>query len=86
MANKNLCPRCGSHDIVEYETTIECMKCHFEFKKENLADLDDEDILSVQEMKDILDELGLNQDSDKLTKMKEIFDIEDSFNQKKHKN
>ena len=62
------------------------MECNLEFQKENSIDLDDEDVLSVQEMKGILDELGLKQDSNKLTKLKDILDTEESFDHNKHKN
>lgn len=74
MAKKHLCPRCGSTKIVEYDTTFECRECNLEFKKENLEKVDDENLLSVQEMKGILDKLGLKQDLDKLTKLKDILD------------
>ena len=74
MAKKHLCPRCGSTKIVEYDTTFECRECNLEFKKENLENIDDENLLSVQEMKGIIDKLGLKQDLDKLTKLKDILD------------
>jgi rubredoxin len=86
MANKQLCPRCGSTKIVEYDTTFECRECNLEFKKENSIDLEDEDVLSVQEMKGILDTLGLKQDSNKLTKLKDMLDMDESFDHNKHKN
>lgn len=86
MANKQLCPRCGSAKIVEYDTTFECRECNLEFKKENLVDLEDEDVLSVQEMKGMLDELGLKQDPNKLTKLKDMLDMKESFDHNKHKN
>lgn len=81
-----LCPRCRSTKIVEYDTTFECRECKLEFKKENLVGLDDDDLLSVQEMKGILDELGLKQDPDKLTKLKDMLDMDESFDQNKQKN
>ena len=83
MANKHLCRRCGYTNILEYDTTFECKECNLEFEKENLLDLDDEDLLSVQEMKGILDELGLKEDPDKLTKLKDTFDIKESFDHNK---
>ena len=86
MANKQKCPRCGSTNIVEYDTTFECRECNLEFKKENLVGLDDEDLLSMQEMKGILDELGLKEDPDKLRKLKDILDMKDSFDHHKQKN
>ncbi|MHA1107310.1 MAG: hypothetical protein ACTSPN_16585 [Promethearchaeota archaeon] len=86
MANKQKCPRCGSTKIVEYDTTFECRECNLEFKKENLGGLDDADLLSVQEMKGILDELILKEDPDKLTKLKDMLDVDDSFNDNKQKN
>ncbi|MHA1669039.1 MAG: hypothetical protein ACTSV5_00520 [Promethearchaeota archaeon] len=87
MANKQkLCPRCGCAEIIEYDTTFKCKECNLEFKKEMIGDLDDEDLLSVQEMKGILDELGLKEDPDKLTKLKDIFDIKGSLNHNKQKN
>lgn len=86
MAKKHLCPRCGSTKIVEYDTTVECRECNLEFKKENLENVEDENLLSIQEMKGILDELGLKQDLDKLTKLKDMLDMEESFNNNKHKN
>jgi len=86
MANKQVCPRCGSSKIVEYDTTFGCRECNLEFQKEISLDLDEEDVLSIKEMKGILDELGLKQNSNKLTKLKDVLDMKESFDQNKHKN
>lgn len=44
------CPRCKTADIIEYHDRIECRLCHSEFLKQHFARVDDEDILSVQEI------------------------------------
>ena len=83
MANKLLCPRCGSAKIVDYDTTFECRKCNLEFKKDNLVDLEDEDRLSVQELKGILDGLIPKEEPAKLTELKDILDKDEFFNHNK---
>ena len=83
MANKLLCPRCGSAKIVDYDTRFECRNCHLEFKKDNLVDLEDEDLLSVRELKGILDGLIPKEEPNKLTELKDILDSDESFNHNK---
>jgi hypothetical protein len=71
------CPRCGSHKIVEYDLTFECLNCKSEFKISKSLDLNKEDILSIQEMKGILDGLGLNGDKNRAKELKKILDSEE---------
>ncbi|MFX1315693.1 MAG: hypothetical protein ACFE9T_07505 [Promethearchaeota archaeon] len=51
MPAKFHCPRCKSKEILEYDTFIECKKCNLEFDKKFLGKIDDENILSRQELK-----------------------------------
>ena len=83
MANKRLCPRCGSAKIVDYDTTFECRNCNLEFKKDNLVNIEDEDLLSVQELKGILDGLIPKDEPNKLTELKDILDRDETLNYKK---
>jgi len=49
------CPRCKSKNVINYEDTIECVKCKLEFYKKDLIDIKDEStILSIQEKKNII--------------------------------
>ncbi|MFX0136116.1 MAG: hypothetical protein ACFFDN_20920 [Candidatus Hodarchaeota archaeon] len=50
------CPICRSTEIIEYDDYIECLDCGLEFFKEFVEDeIDDEDILSEQELKGFID-------------------------------
>lgn len=48
------CPSCKSKEVIEYDEFIECTSCHLEFFKEGLDKIDDENQLSVQELKGIV--------------------------------
>ncbi|NVM35483.1 MAG: hypothetical protein HWN81_07795 [Candidatus Lokiarchaeota archaeon] len=52
---KFLCPRCKSEDILEFDDFISCNKCDLDFDKEFLGVIDNENILSRQELKGIID-------------------------------
>ena len=43
------CPRCQQNKVIDLGETIECTICHLEFQKEDLLNLDQDQILSVQE-------------------------------------
>ncbi|MFX1322958.1 MAG: hypothetical protein ACFFAQ_15075 [Promethearchaeota archaeon] len=45
------CPRCGSSNLINYGKIFECTNCHLEFYKEIDEDIEDENRLSLQEMK-----------------------------------
>jgi hypothetical protein len=62
---------------VEYEFSFECLNCKSEFKIHHEEEIKDEDILTIQEMKGILDELGLSEDKTRSERLKEILDIKD---------
>ncbi|MFX1569011.1 MAG: hypothetical protein ACFFCV_11670 [Promethearchaeota archaeon] len=57
MSNKKKyhCPRCKNENIVEFANYIHCPKCTRDFEKELLGTIDDEYILSRQEMGGFLD-------------------------------
>ncbi len=48
------CPACKSKEVIEYEEYIECTSCHFEFFKEGLDEIEDENQLSIQELDGIV--------------------------------
>ena len=48
------CPACKSKEVIEYDEYIECTSCHFEFFKEGLDEIDDENKLSIQELDGIV--------------------------------
>ena len=82
MANRT-CPRCGSTKIVEYEFSFECLNCKSEFKLNYDDGIKDEDMLTIQEMKRILDELGLSEDKTRSTLLKEILDDKNDSKKKR---
>lgn len=82
MANRT-CPRCGSTKIVEYEFSFECLNCKSEFKLNYDDGIKDEDRLTIQEMKRILDELGLSEDKTRSTLLKEILDDKNDSKKKR---
>ncbi|MCK4687945.1 MAG: hypothetical protein KAT66_07430 [Candidatus Lokiarchaeota archaeon] len=49
------CPRCGSSSLINYGKTFECTNCHLEFYKELDEDIEDENRISLQEMKGFID-------------------------------
>jgi hypothetical protein len=55
MGSAYHCPACKSSDIIENEGTIHCPKCKLDFNKEHLGKIDDENILSVQELGGFVD-------------------------------
>jgi transposase-like protein len=73
MSRKS-CPRCGSTKIVEYEFSFKCLNCKSEFKIDKEAKIEAEDMLTIQEMKGILEELEINEDREKVNQLKEILD------------
>ncbi len=44
------CPRCQSRDVIDYGDYIHCLNCELDFNKELIGQIDDEDILSRQEL------------------------------------
>jgi len=52
MPSVNRCPACDSEDIIDYGDLIECGRCGLEFFKESIeSDIDEENLLSEQELK-----------------------------------
>lgn len=43
------CPRCNKNKVIDLGDTIECTICNLEFQKDDLLNLDQDQILSVQE-------------------------------------
>jgi hypothetical protein len=82
MANRT-CPRCGSTKIVEYDFSFECLNCKSEFKLNHEDEIEDVDMLTIQEMKGILDELGLGEDKTRSTRLKEILDDKNDSKKKR---
>lgn len=54
---KYRCPRCQNIAIIEYELSIECPYCKLEFDKRDFEKFDDENILAIEEKKDIVEKL-----------------------------
>ena len=55
IKNKLHCPRCGNtSDLVVYDETFDCIKCKLEFRKKDLEEFDDEDILSIEELSQLV--------------------------------
>ena len=56
MPSKYRCPLCNADDIIEYEKTIECPHCGRKWHKDFISgEIDEENILSDQELKGFLD-------------------------------
>ena len=53
--NGYICPRCGSRDISEFDDFISCNKCNLDFDKKFLGVIDNENILSRQDLKGTVD-------------------------------
>ena len=52
MPSELRCPVCHSEDIIEFDDYIHCLSCKLEFFTEFLgSDIDEENILSTQELK-----------------------------------
>ena len=49
------CPRCKNENVIEFEEFIHCSKCDRDFDKELIGVVEDEYILSHQELGGILD-------------------------------
>jgi len=49
--SKLRCPRCKDKNLEEFGGKLVCSKCKQEFNKKSLLSLDEDDILSNQEMK-----------------------------------
>jgi hypothetical protein len=43
------CPRCLGDCLINYEETVECVKCQLEFDKKDLENLESDQILAVSE-------------------------------------
>ena len=50
MNDKNYCPRCGNHSVINYMDTFECPRCRLEFLNDSLRNFEPENILSIQEI------------------------------------
>ena len=55
--NQNHCPRCQNIAIIEHPDSIECPYCDLEFYKTDFNKLNDENILSIQEKKNFIDNI-----------------------------
>jgi hypothetical protein len=56
MPSEYSCPSCNSKNIIVYDDHIECTECNLSFFIEDLdSDMDDENILSEQEVRGFLD-------------------------------
>ncbi|KKL21581.1 hypothetical protein LCGC14_2444020 [marine sediment metagenome] len=74
------CPACKSKEVIEYDEYIECTSCHFEFFKEGLDKIEDENQLSIQELDGIVgafDELASENGRDKFSRALDEDDSED---------
>lgn len=80
MARKS-CPRCGSTKIIEYELSYKCLDCKSEFSKNIEDKIEAENLLTIQEMKGILEELGIDEDKERAGRLKEILEDKDNSKQ-----
>jgi len=56
MPSEYYCPNCKSENVIVYDDHIECNDCGMSFSREILdSDMDDESILSEQELKGFID-------------------------------
>ncbi|MFX0106155.1 MAG: hypothetical protein ACFE75_11775 [Candidatus Hodarchaeota archaeon] len=63
------CPNCQSGDIIEYDDYIECLNCGLEFFKEFInGEVDEENLLSEQELKAFADSFEELKDDEKRKK------------------
>lgn len=65
------CPKCGTKDISEYQDTFECKQCRdddgmpFEFKKDLIGKIPDDEILTIREMDSLTGAFEELRDSEK---------------------
>ena len=64
------CPACKNEEIIESDKSIHCPHCKLDFEKEFLGVIDDENILSQQELGGIIDAFD---DEDKKKMLKDEF-------------
>jgi hypothetical protein len=65
------CPVCRSTDIIEYDEYIECLDCGLEFFKEFIEnEIDEENLLSEQELKGFADAFEEFKNDDQRKKFK----------------
>ena len=69
MPSKIHCPKCQSEDIIDYGDNFECSHCKSEFFKESLiSEIDEEDLLSEQELEGFVDTFDELKDKNKRKK------------------
>ncbi|KKM71596.1 hypothetical protein LCGC14_1429020 [marine sediment metagenome] len=68
VRDKYHCPKCKRTEFVDYGKTVECTTCLIEFDKELLGKIPDDEILSLQEIKGVLDEFEELKDPEKVRK------------------
>ena len=80
VADKYHCPLCKNTEFIDYGKTVECTTCLIEFDKKLLGKIPDDEILSTQEIKGVLDEFEELKDPEKV---KKFFDsISDDLDEK----
>ncbi|MFX1276978.1 MAG: hypothetical protein ACFFBP_06820 [Promethearchaeota archaeon] len=53
------CPRCkNTEGLIEYDESFDCPKCRLEFSKKDLVELEDQDILSIEEKKNLFQKIS----------------------------
>ncbi|MGQ4876846.1 MAG: hypothetical protein ACP6IY_22500 [Promethearchaeia archaeon] len=60
------CPRCKSTNIIDLNDEIACPNCHLTFRKKDLEQFDDDDILSIEELDEIARELKKSKKSNNM--------------------
>ncbi len=69
MPSKIHCPNCQSEDIIDYGHYFECSHCKSEFFKESFnSEINEEDILSEQELEGFVDTFDELKDKNKRKK------------------
>ncbi|MFX0034254.1 MAG: hypothetical protein ACFE9I_01275 [Candidatus Hermodarchaeota archaeon] len=80
MPSEYYCPRCQSDNIIEYDDYIECQECGRIFFKEDLdSDIEDEDILSEDELEGFMD--AFEELKDKNTRKEFFRSLEKDFDE-----
>jgi len=79
MSPQDQCPNCQSSDVIEYDEYIECLSCGLEFFKESIdSEIDEENLLSEQELKGFADAFEELKDDKKRKKFLKSLE-EDNF-------
>jgi len=78
MPSEYHCPRCKSEKVIVYDDHIECTQCGLRFFIKDIeSDIDEENLLSEQEKKDIID--GFDELKDEETRRKFLKSLDEDL-------